>query len=253
MAIIVCTECDKEFSDKASICPNCGCPTSEVLIEIKAREELELNLLSKKTKSVSKKFFNEMSPIDINRNTVLSTTSEKMIIIESQLYDYSTTEITANEIDSIVQNYSIQKKKGNIVINYGEKFIILMYGSDDAKFKEIFNNIAQQIEVDFIENFENPFYEIENESKSKRSSNIFKTIEKTRIIDTDSRKSLSSSIIKGSVAGWILGPIGLLGGSLSAKNRKSTTFLIFFTDGSRKTVTVRNNGFDYKRYIRYLE
>lgn len=111
MAIIVCTECDKGFSDKASVCLNCGCPTSEVLIEIKSREELELNLLSKKNKSVSKKFFNEVSPIDINRSTVLSTTSDKMIIIESQLYDYSTTEITANEIDSIVQNYSFQKRK----------------------------------------------------------------------------------------------------------------------------------------------
>lgn len=128
-----------------------------------------------------------------------------------------------------------------------------MYGSDDAKFKEIFSSIAQQIEVEFIENIENPFFEIETEAKSKYSSSILKTIEKTRIIDTDSRKSFSSSIIKSSIGGWFFGPVGFLGGSLSAKNRKSTTFLIFYTDGSRKTVTVRNNSFDYKRYIRYLE
>ena len=32
--IITCTECGKEFSDKASSCPNCGCPTEEVLSEI---------------------------------------------------------------------------------------------------------------------------------------------------------------------------------------------------------------------------
>ena len=30
MALIVCTECGKEFSDKAAACPNCGCPTEEV-------------------------------------------------------------------------------------------------------------------------------------------------------------------------------------------------------------------------------
>lgn len=27
MALINCPECGKEFSDKASTCPNCGCPT----------------------------------------------------------------------------------------------------------------------------------------------------------------------------------------------------------------------------------
>ena len=31
MALIKCTECGKEFSDKASACPNCGCPTSEII------------------------------------------------------------------------------------------------------------------------------------------------------------------------------------------------------------------------------
>lgn len=31
MALIKCTECGKEFSDKAPSCPNCGCPTEEIL------------------------------------------------------------------------------------------------------------------------------------------------------------------------------------------------------------------------------
>lgn len=31
MALIKCTECGKEFSDKAPACPNCGCPTSEIV------------------------------------------------------------------------------------------------------------------------------------------------------------------------------------------------------------------------------
>lgn len=30
MALIKCTECGKEFSDKANACPNCGCPTEEI-------------------------------------------------------------------------------------------------------------------------------------------------------------------------------------------------------------------------------
>lgn len=31
MALIKCTECGKEFSDKASQCPNCGCPINEIV------------------------------------------------------------------------------------------------------------------------------------------------------------------------------------------------------------------------------
>ena len=30
MALIICSECGKEFSNKAVACPNCGCPTVEV-------------------------------------------------------------------------------------------------------------------------------------------------------------------------------------------------------------------------------
>lgn len=37
MALITCPECGKEFSDKASACPNCRCPTEH----IKASEEPE--------------------------------------------------------------------------------------------------------------------------------------------------------------------------------------------------------------------
>ena len=34
MALITCTECGKEFSDKAAACPNCGCPTEYVIKEL---------------------------------------------------------------------------------------------------------------------------------------------------------------------------------------------------------------------------
>ena len=29
MALIICEDCGKEFSDKASACPNCGCPPKQ--------------------------------------------------------------------------------------------------------------------------------------------------------------------------------------------------------------------------------
>ena len=31
MALIKCSECGKEFSDKANACPNCACPTNELI------------------------------------------------------------------------------------------------------------------------------------------------------------------------------------------------------------------------------
>ena len=30
MSLIICSECGKEYSDKASACPNCGCPTNAI-------------------------------------------------------------------------------------------------------------------------------------------------------------------------------------------------------------------------------
>ena len=30
MGMIKCTECGKEMSDKASVCPNCGCPIEDI-------------------------------------------------------------------------------------------------------------------------------------------------------------------------------------------------------------------------------
>lgn len=35
MSLIICSECGKEFSDKAPACPNCGCPTEEIFNTIK--------------------------------------------------------------------------------------------------------------------------------------------------------------------------------------------------------------------------
>ena len=35
MALITCIECGKEFSDKANCCPNCSCPTAEIIKHLK--------------------------------------------------------------------------------------------------------------------------------------------------------------------------------------------------------------------------
>lgn len=42
MGMIKCTECGKEMSDRAAVCPNCGCPIEDIrakLGEIEAERE----------------------------------------------------------------------------------------------------------------------------------------------------------------------------------------------------------------------
>lgn len=45
MALIICSECGKEFSNKAASCPNCGCPIEEIIKEESldnSQEEVEI-------------------------------------------------------------------------------------------------------------------------------------------------------------------------------------------------------------------
>ncbi|MDY9920862.1 MAG: hypothetical protein U2P59_03445 [Synergistota bacterium] len=41
MALIKCTECGKDISDKATACPNCGCPIEEILTRLEDRAKNE--------------------------------------------------------------------------------------------------------------------------------------------------------------------------------------------------------------------
>lgn len=79
-----------------------------------------------------------------------------------------------------------------------------------------------------------------------------KKIVKTMIVSDDSRKSVSSTLMRGAVGAAVLGPVGLLAGA-TGKNKKTTTFLVEYSDGSRDTKTVKTNGSEFKMYCRYLD
>ena len=58
MAMIKCTECGKEMSDKASVCPNCGCPIEDIRsklgeIEAEREEKIRAKEEEKKAKEVA--------------------------------------------------------------------------------------------------------------------------------------------------------------------------------------------------------
>ncbi len=78
-----------------------------------------------------------------------------------------------------------------------------------------------------------------------------KQIVKTMIVADDSRKSITSAVTRGAVGGFLIGPVGLLAAA-SAKNKKTTTFVIEYSDGSRETKTVKTNSSEFKKLAKYI-
>lgn len=77
MALIICTECGKEFSDKADACPNCGCPTQEISSSEEIdndSEEIQSDTVASKAWSISEQQKNaikctrQIGPIQIDEN-----------------------------------------------------------------------------------------------------------------------------------------------------------------------------------------
>lgn len=98
-------------------------------------------------------------------------------------------------------------------------------------------------------------YEKHLAEKEQRRKAI--TIQKVQIINSNSnsRKKAGSSISRGIVGGALLGPAGMVGGALSGKNKvtNTTTFLIQYVDGHKETKTVKNDSFEFKKLIQYVE
>lgn len=60
-----------------------------------------------------------------------------------------------------------------------------------------------------------------------------KNVESFELITDEHRKSAASGIGRGLVGGVLLGPVGMLGGALSAKNKGIYQMAIMFKDGKR--------------------
>lgn len=73
MALIICTECGKEFSDKAAACPNCGCPVS-AMNQNKDEPESIITTDSGKTTNPGRTLFRKIrkvGPIRIDQDNKL--------------------------------------------------------------------------------------------------------------------------------------------------------------------------------------
>lgn len=108
MALIKCTECGKKFSDKATACPKCGCPTDFVLKEIK---NIEIGSFNKgKLKYLN--FLNKLLNLKKNKR-IISILLVSGILLSSFLFTKldqnsnpitENTEMTLKELRSIMLN-----------------------------------------------------------------------------------------------------------------------------------------------------
>lgn len=73
----------------------------------------------------------------------------------------------------------------------------------------------------------------------KKSINLNNTtIETYELITDEHRKSAKSGIARGIVGGALLGPVGMLAGGMSAKNKGIYQIALQFKDGKRSLIEV---------------
>lgn len=66
------------------------------------------------------------------------------------------------------------------------------------------------------------------------------TVESYELITDEHRKSAASGVTRGIVGGVLLGPVGLLAGGLSAKNKGVYQLAIEFKDGKRSLLEIED-------------
>lgn len=96
MALIICSECGKQFSDKAPACPNCGCP-------VHARKEINNNSMLCILKGVNGQVELYGNRIVITRKGALAKMTHGFFKGEKEIF-----------LDQIS---SIQLKKGGLAVN----------------------------------------------------------------------------------------------------------------------------------------
>lgn len=126
MAMIKCSECGKEISDKASSCPHCGCPMEEIMKANgeKEAEKAEFKEVPKEEKVKEDK--EPMSPEKKSKITIISIIVVVVIVVLVTLFYIFGVKKPREEAlvgyTNIMEKYNADIDKYNqIVIEYNEK------------------------------------------------------------------------------------------------------------------------------------
>lgn len=83
----------------------------------------------------------------------------------------------------------------------------------------------------------------------------------TVIVDTTEKSktkaSITSSVVRGTIGGLLLGPVGMVAGAVTPKKKtitetKTVTFAVLYADGTRRLETVKNGSARFKELAKYL-
>lgn len=104
---------------------------------------------------------------------------------------------------------------------------------------------------------DNEKYKYERKLERREEDRKRRTIKQVIIVgnESDSRKKVGSSVMRGAVGGALLGPAGMVGGALSGKNKitSKTTFLIEYEDGHKETKVVDNKSYEFDKLCKYIK
>lgn len=132
MALIKCTECGKEFSDKASNCPNCGCPIEDVKAAIDQKEkEKEQKKVAKESKPKK-----EIKPEQKKKIAIISVVSVIVLAIALSLGWYYGIIVPRDKAFSAYSDaVAIYNEKidgyNTAVLNYNEKANEIIAANDE--------------------------------------------------------------------------------------------------------------------------
>lgn len=175
MALIKCPECGKEFSDKASACPNCGCPISE--IRKQEEEERQKNIFNLKLEgSYSLKYDGELIEIYSSSVFVFSAPKEEFVLnYGKEEKDYGREQLKV-----------VFSHKG-----YGEPFIICVNKTSEryADSKKFLENIAEKY---FIEDIQEDYFHAGMYAKNHVDKNIELNNKRNFEKEKSSQKELES-------------------------------------------------------------
>ena len=174
MALITCTECGKEFSEKASACPNCGCPTEEILKELAtvstADNEVPQYEIDEKTIEIAieKGIVNEPSNLIITAGKYtdsgfLSTLTHILYVAKDSFYLCRFDKAEENPKEDII----VKLDYTNDAINQ------LTYDYGMRKFNGNFGFNASKIKAD-KDRSRDAYYEILKKVDSKKAEDFYK-------------------------------------------------------------------------------
>lgn len=105
----------------------------------------------------------------------------------------------------------------------------------------------------------------ENKKEKERKEHATRTVMRTRIIDSShtataiSKVNTGSAVSRGVVGGMIAGPVGAIVGASTAKQdteveeHHTTTFMVYYSNGTRRADTVENGTELYNIYMNKLD